>query len=139
MRKDERDFLTNRPVAHLATADNDGVPHVVPVCFALTKNTIFTTIDRKPKRGSADHLKRLQNIAVNPNVAFVADHYEDDWGKIGWVLVRGQARILKSGREYFCGQQALRKQYSQYKDMDLTDLPLISIEIEVVKSWGNLS
>ena len=139
MRRDERDFITNQPVGHLATADSDGMPHVIPVCFALVKNTIYITIDQKQKRGCVDHLKRLKNIIVNPKVAFIADHYEDDWNKIGWVLVRGQARILKLGREYFYGQQSLRKHYSQYKEMDLTGLPLISIEIEFVKSWGKLS
>ena len=65
MRKDERDFLTNRPVAHLATADNDGVPHVIPVCFVLTKNTIFITIDRKPKKGG-----RRSYLESNPSLVF---------------------------------------------------------------------
>ena len=47
----ERRFLADRRIGHLATADRGCVPHVVPVCFAVSKTRIYITIDEKPKAG----------------------------------------------------------------------------------------
>ncbi|MCY3733971.1 MAG: pyridoxamine 5'-phosphate oxidase family protein, partial [Chloroflexi bacterium] len=71
----ERRFLERRRVARLATADGGGEPHVLPVCFALGQADVFIAVDRKPKRGPPRRLKRLRNIAANPQVALVADRY----------------------------------------------------------------
>jgi PPOX class probable F420-dependent enzyme len=70
----ERRFLAHQRIAHLATADNRAVPHVVPVCFAMSDATLYITIDEKPKRSSTA-LKRLRNIAESPAVAVVVDRY----------------------------------------------------------------
>ena len=76
----ERAFLESQRVAHLATADAAGIPNVGPVCFALAGDSVYMTIDRKPKSGRP--LKRLRNIAENPNVTLTADHYDDDdWSR----------------------------------------------------------
>ena len=61
----ERRFVEGRRVAHLATADAQAVPHVVPVCFGLVEDALYITIDQKPKRAGRP-LKRLRNIAENP-------------------------------------------------------------------------
>ena len=87
----ERQFLTHCRVAHLATADRHAVPHVVPICFAVRGNTLYFAVDEKPKRRPGAVLKRLQNIAENPMVAVVADRYEEDWTRLGWVMLRGRA------------------------------------------------
>ena len=96
----ERRFLDAARVAHLATADEAGAPHVVPVCFAVHGDVVYITIDDKPKRGGRP-LKRLRNIAVNSRVALVADYYDDaDWSRLGWVMVRGRADVLTTGPEH---------------------------------------
>ena len=102
----ERAFLLGRRVARLASADAQGEPHVVPVCFALSESSVYITIDRKPKREGARALKRLRNIAENPAVALVADHYEEDWSRLAWVMLRGRAEILHEGREHDPGAGA---------------------------------
>jgi len=79
--KSERRFLADRRVAHLATADARAVPHVVPVCFAISQGTLYITIDEKPKRHIM--LKRLRNIAENPKVAVVVDRYDENWSLLG--------------------------------------------------------
>ena len=105
----ERLFLKNRRVAHLATADRDAAPHVVPVCFAIRNDTLYVTIDAKPKRSLSTPLKRLKNIAQNPAVAVVVDRYEGDWGQLGWVMLRGHAEILdrREGTRPGAGASAL--------------------------------
>jgi len=93
----ERRFLAHQRIAHLATADRRAVPHVVPVCFAILKRTLYITIDDKPKRVSGTALKRLRNITENPAVAVVVDRYDEDWTRLGWVMLRGRAEILSEG------------------------------------------
>ena len=106
-------FLETRRVARLATADARGAPHVVPVCFAVADGTLYVTIDEKPKRRSGAPLKRLRNIAENPAVAVVADHYDEDWTRLGWVMLQGRADILSVGAEHARAQALLRARYPQ--------------------------
>jgi PPOX class probable F420-dependent enzyme len=134
----QRRFLNRCRVGHLATADARAAPHVVPVCFAIGDKTLYITIDQKPK-GDPRALKRLRNIADNPAAAFVADHYDEDWSRLGWVMVRGRAEILESGAEHDGAQQLLQTRYRQYQMMAIGDLPVIAIRIERVTSWGTLS
>jgi PPOX class probable F420-dependent enzyme len=134
-----RHFLEAQRVAHLATADAQGRPHVVPVCFAVSRNKIYITIDDKPKRTDSAFLKRLRNIAENSAVALVVDRYDDaDWSRLGWVMVRGNAEILGTGSEHAAAQQLLRNRYPQMEAMALEKHSVIAIRIDRVTSWGNL-
>lgn len=131
--------MDRRRVAHLATADATGAPHVVPICFALVGDTLFVSIDEKPKRGAPLQLRRLRNIAQNPRVAVVADVYDDeDWARLGFVLVRGIARILSAGEEHRLALEALRGKYVQYRAMALEERPVIAITVERVTTWGRI-
>ncbi|HTZ76880.1 MAG TPA: TIGR03668 family PPOX class F420-dependent oxidoreductase [Stellaceae bacterium] len=134
----ERDFLAAQRVGHLATADARGRPHVVPVCFALGDTTIYITIDEKPKRASARPLKRLRNIAENPATAFVADRYDEDWSRLGWVMLRGRAEILGEGKEHDDAQTLLAQRYPQLRVMAIAQLSVIALRIETATSWGRL-
>jgi PPOX class probable F420-dependent enzyme len=135
----ERAFLLDQRVGRLATADRSGAPHVVPVCFAISADTLYITIDEKPKRTAGGGLKRLRNIIENPMVAFVADRYDDDWSRLGWVMLRGRAEILEQGNQHAAAQALLRTRYPQYAAMPLAHHPVIALNIERVTSWGNLS
>ena len=135
----QRRFLDASRVAHLATADARGVPHVVPVCFAIADGTLYITIDEKPKRRTGAPLKRLRNIAENPAVAVVADRYDEDWGRLGWIMLRGRAEILADGAEHARAQARLRARYGQLNAMDIEPLPVIAVRLERVSSWGGLA
>ena len=131
-------FLASCRVGHLATADARGMPHLVPVCFVVSESALYITIDQKPK-GDVRALKRLRNIIENPLAAFVADRWDEDWNRLGWVMLRGPAEILEAGAEHDRAQALLRSRYLQYQGMALASLPVIAIRIERVTSWGNLS
>ena len=135
----ERRFVAHQRVAHLATADGRAVPHVVPVCFALVEHTLYITIDEKPKRVSGLALKRLRNIAENPKVALVVDRYDEDWARLGWVMLRGRAEILSEGMEHDQAQALLRSRYPQLRAMEIAQYPVIAVRIERTTSWGDLS
>ncbi len=137
MNQSERAFVEHSRVGRLATADANGVPHVVPVCFLLSGSTLYVTIDQKPKRPGA--LKRERNILANPHVAFQVDRYDDDWSRLGWVMLRGRAEILAEGVEHDGAQAGLRSRYPQLAEMDIAALPVIALRVERVTSWGDLS
>ena len=135
----EQRFLADRRIAHLATADSRGAPHVVPVCFVVSETTLYITIDEKPKRDPGTVLKRLRNIVENPVVAVVADRYDEDWSLLGWVMLRGRAEILTGGTEHDAAQALLRSRYRQLDAMQIAQHPVIAVRIERTTSWGNLS
>jgi PPOX class probable F420-dependent enzyme len=133
----QRDFLARSRVAHMATADARGVPHVVPVCFAMSEDVLYITIDRKPKTNPRG-LKRLRNLAENPVAAIVVDRWDEDWTRLGWVMLRGRAEVLADGVEHDRAQALLAARYPQYRAMRLADLPVIAVRIARVASWGAL-
>ena len=135
----QRRFLDTRSVGHLATADHRGVPHVVPVCFAISDHSLYITVDEKPKRSGDAPLKRVKNILENPQVAMVVDRYDEDWSLLGWVMLRGVAEILNSGPEHDRAQALLRARYPQLDAMRIAHLPVIAVRIERATGWGNLS
>src|SRR5579884_3477608 len=134
----ERRFVESRRVGHLATAEAGGMPHLVPVCFALIGDSLYITIDEKPKRRDRP-LKRMRNIIENPQAAFVTDRYDEDWNRLGWVILRGRAEIIDAGAEHDAAQARLRERYPQYRTMNLADLPVIALRILRVTGWGDLS
>jgi len=135
---EQRNFVDAGRVGRLATVDPAGAPHVVPVCYALDGARLYITIDEKPKRTDRP-LQRLRNIAANPATALVVDRYDEDWRRLGWVLLRGPAEILRGGAEHEAAQDLLRARYPQLRGMALAALPVIAIRIARVASWGDLS
>ncbi len=136
---EQRRFLDANRVARLATADRAGRPHVVPVCYALGDESVYFTIDEKPKRDPGAELKRISNIRENPFVALVADRYDEDWSRLGWVMVQGRAEVIESGAEHDQAQARLRARYRQIRAMRIERLPVVAIRIERAIGWGNLS
>jgi len=135
----ETQFLNAQRVGHLASVDERAIPHVVPICFALSGSAVYSSIDDKPKVKSGQLLKRLRNIQANPNVSIVVDRYDEDWALLGWVLLWGRAEILTTGREHDEAQVLLRLRYPQYRAMRISGYPVIAVRIERTTSWGNLS
>lgn len=135
----ERRFVESRRVGRLATAGRDAAPHVVPVCFVLSGDTLYVTIDEKPKRLPGARLKRLRNIAENPAAAIVFDRYDEDWTRLGWVMLRGRAEILATGAEHDAAQALLRSRYPQLAHMRIGDQPVIALRVARCASWGDLS
>jgi PPOX class probable F420-dependent enzyme len=122
-------------VAHLASADASGKPHVIPICFVFDGKQFFSPIDEKPKRAAPTKLKRLKNIAENPNVALVIDRYDEDWRKLAYVLIFGTARVLRSGKIHRYAVNLLRKKYQQYRRMALDERPMIVIAPKKITAW----
>jgi PPOX class probable F420-dependent enzyme len=134
----QRRFLDQSRVGHLATADRSLRPHLIPVCYAVEGANLYITVDEKPKRRDIP-LKRVRNIEENPEVAFVVDRYDEDWSRLGWVMLRGSAEILESGPEHDRAQALIVLRYPQLRQMHIALLPVIALRIARATDWGNLS
>ncbi len=128
-------MLAEARVGRLATADAEGRPHAVPICFAFDGRHLYTAIDEKPKRAAPRRLRRVRNIEANPQVALVVDHYEEDWRRLRYVLISGTARVIAEGREHARAIALLREKYPQYRAMRLEGRPVIKISPRRVAAW----
>lgn len=129
-------LLRSARIAHLATADAGGQPHVIPICFVFDGKCFYSPIDEKPKRAAPAKLKRVRNIKENPHVAIVIDHYDEDWKKLGYVLVLGMARILVRGKAHRDAVRLLRRKYPQYRGMAIHERPMIVVRPTRLSTWG---
>jgi PPOX class probable F420-dependent enzyme len=115
-------------VARLATVGADGRPHVVPICFAIEGDTLYTVVDEKRKR--TRRLRRLANIEADPRVEVLVDGYDEDWSRLWWVRLRGIARIVDDARAV----ELLAAKYPQYREQPPRG-PVIAVAIEERSEW----
>ena len=130
---DARARFAAEPVARMATVDARGLPHIVPVTFALDGNRVVSAVDGKPKR--IGRLRRLENIAANPRVSLLVDHYHEDWRRLWWVRADGTARTVDEGPELVRMLDLLRDRYLQYRQVELIG-PAIVVEVESWVGWA---
>jgi PPOX class probable F420-dependent enzyme len=120
-------------VARLATAGENGRPHIVPICFAVEDQTLYFAVDSKPKQTT--NLKRLRNIAANPAVSILIDHYEDDWDRLWWVRLDGAARIVADAAEVQRALRLLATRYSQYR-ATMPGGPVVAVAVAGMSGWS---
>ncbi len=109
---------------------------MVPCCFAVMERdgapVIVSVLDAKPKSVDVHDLARVRNIFANPDVCLTVDDYAEDWSRLRFVQLRGEARLLEGGSDDAKAAIAvLREKYPQYRTMALDAAPVIAI--------GNLS
>ena len=130
-------FIQSQRVARLATADADGHPHVVPVCFAFDGSRFYIALDEKPKRVEQRRLRRVRNIEARHEAMLLFDRYDDDWSRLAFVQVYGHADLLMPDvPTHATALLLLRERYVQYRSMKLEDYPVIVITPERVVAWG---
>ena len=135
----QRKFIHTRRVARLSTVDVNGRPHVIPICFVVDRwSNILTAIDSKPKRVDNMELKRVRNISRNPYVAIVFDTYQENWEKLGFLLIHGRAELLVDGIMKASAVRLLKDKYTQYKGYLDEQAPILRIAPYKITSWGNL-
>lgn len=131
--------LRTARVGHLATVDPEGMPHVVPICFVVNSNAIFSPVDEKPKQSSPQQLGRIRNIRKHPDSTLVVDHYQENWQHLFWIQIRGSASIQSPDSENHTRIISnLRDKYAQYEEHGLESRPLIKLSVEDVISWGTI-
>jgi PPOX class probable F420-dependent enzyme len=125
--------LTAARVARLATTDPDGRPHLVPIVFALEGATLYSAVDRKPKR--SPRLRRIENARARPDVTILVDHYDEDWDCLWWIRLRGRARVLDQGEERERALTLLTQKYPQYRS-EPPEGPVLAVDVTEVREWA---
>ncbi len=128
-------LIETQRVAHLATIGEDNQPSVLPVVYAFDGERFLIPLDRKPKRVDVRQLRRVRDIAANPQVALVIDKYDEDWSQLAWLQIRGMAVLLESGATYEQALPLLENRYPQYLAIPLTGRPLIAITPIEIRNW----
>jgi PPOX class probable F420-dependent enzyme len=129
-----RRLMAEARVGVISTIDPDGRPNVVPFVFAVEGDTLFSTVDRKPK--STTQLKRLENIRARPDqVTVLVHHYEEVWTRVWWVRVRGRGRVVDEGADLERAVALLRAKYTQHEDSSPQG-PAIVIDIAEWRGWS---
>src|SRR5262249_2447916 len=113
-------FISESRVGRLGTADASGQPLVVPICYAVDGDSLYSAVDAKPKREKPERLKRIRNIRQNPKVSVVIDRYDEDWSRLAYVIIQGDAELLTQGAEFARGIDLLLGKYPQYREMGLS-------------------
>jgi PPOX class probable F420-dependent enzyme len=130
-----RRLVASSRVGHLATADADGMPHVVPVCFALQGEVVYSAVDHKPKRGP--RLRRVANIESTGRACLLVDAYDDaDWSRLWWVRLDGRARVVQAAPERSAALAALTRRYAQYAERPPTG-PVLALDVTRWSGWSS--
>jgi PPOX class probable F420-dependent enzyme len=126
--------LTSSRVARLATTDPDGRPHLVPIVFVLEGDTLYSAVDQKPKR--SQRLRRIENARTRPDVTILVDYYDEDWGRLWWIRLRGRARVLDEGEERKHALALLIDKYPQYRAHP-PEGPVLAVDMTEVREWAS--
>jgi PPOX class probable F420-dependent enzyme len=130
---DMRGLVRAARVGRLATVDGDGVPHLVPVCFALIGDTAYHAVDHKPKRSR--RLRRIANIEATGRVSLLVDEYDEDWSRLWWVRLDGTGRVVTDEPEVSRAVAALVARYPQYRDTPPAG-PVVAVDITRWSGWS---
>jgi PPOX class probable F420-dependent enzyme len=127
-----RQRVMSARVGRLGTVSSEGRPHLVPCCFVLSDETVYTAVDGKPKSTLA--LRRVDNLVANPSVCLLVDHYDEDWSALWWVRLDGAGRVVDSAVEVAEAKRALVAKYPQYRRLALPG-PVLGLDVQTWRSW----
>ncbi len=130
-------FIASARVGRLGTADASGQPLVVPICYAFDGASLYSAIDAKPKTAAPVSLRRVRNIRENARVSVVIDHYDEDWSRLRYVIIQGDAEILTGGSDFSRGVDLLIDKYPQYRalGLDRESGVMIRVRPRRVSTW----
>jgi PPOX class probable F420-dependent enzyme len=128
-----RGLVSSAPVGRLATVRRDGRPHVVPICFVVTDDVVYSAVDDKPKRHR--HLQRVSNVRATGTASLLVDEYDDDWSRLWWVRLDGWARFVDDGAEAERAIRSLTDKYPQYRDQPPSG-PVLAIDVQRWAGWS---
>jgi PPOX class probable F420-dependent enzyme len=139
----QRAFLAGARTATLATIAPDGTPRLVPICFVVEGDVLYSPLDEKPKDvWDVRHLARVRDVLARPDVALLVHRWSEDWSELGWLRLRGEASLLEPSAEpelHAAVVGALRVKYRKYADHRLEARPLLAINVVAARAWGSLA
>ena len=128
-----RRLVESARVARLATVGGDGRPHLVPVCFVLRGDVVYSAVDHKPKR--SHRLRRIANIESTGAVCLLVDEYREDWSRLWWIRLDGRGRVVSDPAEAGPALAALAAKYPQYGNRPPAG-PVVAVDVDRWSHWA---
>ena len=125
------DLVARERVCRVATANAEGLPHLVPVCHVVAGGKLYI--------GSGDDGAKVRNLKANPKITVTVDLYSDHWALLKGVMVQGTAKLIARGPAFQRAKRKLYEKYPQYsKEAALSPSDSVIIEITPthVFEWG---
>ena len=95
----EIEYMQSQRLGRLATVNQAGEPHVVPVTFRFNAELDVLDIGGH----GMSHSKKFRDILLNANVAFVIDDVLPPW-QPRFLEIRGRAeQVLEGGQKFGSG------------------------------------
>ena len=129
----QRLLISRARVGRLATVTASGAAHVVPLCFALVGEVVYSAVDHKPKRSA--NLRRIANMLATGSASLLVDHFEEDWSALWWVRLDGTGRLVEDETEVAGAVAALVDKYEQYRQSP-PDGPILAIDVHRWVGWS---
>ncbi len=127
------EHLDLEPVATLATIRPDGLPHLVPITFAVVGDVVVWAVDHKPK--TTRRLRRIAHLAQDPRVTLLVSHYDDDWDELWWVRIEGTCRQIDDDDDLQTrARRALQGKYAQYRGR-APEGPYFAVDVQRTVRW----
>jgi PPOX class probable F420-dependent enzyme len=132
-----RHRIEQQRVVRLATIDDRGRAHVVPVIFAVDGDIFYSPTDRT-KAEKPRPPKRLRNLDHDPRVTILADFYHEDWLKAWWVRIRGTGRVIGDSPERQHAIGLLDRKYKQFAGEAYVEDggPMVAVDIKDWLGWA---
>ena len=120
----------------LATVDERGRAHVVPVIFVIEGDIFYSPTDRPSDKRPLPP-KRLRNLEHNQQVTVLADLYHEDWLKAWWVRLRGTGRVVSEGTERTHALGLVDQKYAQFAGDVYAERggPVLAVDIKDWLGW----
>jgi PPOX class probable F420-dependent enzyme len=133
----ERTLLDAARTATLATMGVDRRPRLVPICFVVVDDVVWSPLDEKPKAvRDVRHLARVRDIMARPDVSLLVDRWSEDWSELAWLRIGGRATLVEPDAVPPGVIAALRAKHPQYRDHDLEHRPALRIEVATTAGWS---
>lgn len=135
--KTVHELIDSSQVARLAQLDNEQAVHAIPFVFARVGEMLYSPVDGKPKRHAA--LSRLNWIEKHPQVTVLIDHYEDNWERLWWLRLYGEAvKVNSTDPHWDSATLGLKKKYPQYDRISMFNGEPTMLRINVArwKYWA---
>ena len=128
--KRERSFVEAARVARVATVDEKGDPHNVPICPLMDGERIYFATQARAQK--------VRNLSVHPKVAITFDDYAEAWEYLRGVLVVGDARVVNSSEFRRLRKKLYRKflAYEETAPLEEGESLIVEILPRRKTSWG---
>jgi len=131
LKKAVADLIEWERVCRVATADEAGMPHLVPVCHVIAGGKIYFA--------SGNDGQKVLNLKANARIALTVDLYSEAWANLKGVMVQGTATLIEKGPRFRKTRALLYRKYPQYPDeaaLDESDSVIVEVTPTHVFSWG---